>query len=199
MKKKQAAPLGKAEVRKLLNEIRSTVSSTRLSIYQLWEGEAHVAFGCTNFGEFVEKTLGKTIGKSSVYRQLNAAQVERNIRSESQIGDLPESVLRPLTKLKLNDQLKVWKKSMAKCKGTKIPSAKVVKKVVDKMLEGSRSPIVKAQKNTKETNDNRKLKEVKELKEVDIKTCYKNIIHTYPEDEIGALAKQLTKYLKRHE
>lgn len=194
MNKKQicrAKDLTKNQAKILIREFQEKAASLRSIIFELSEGKAHLAFGFSNFTKFVNRKLDMHMSESHIHRLRRAAEVERIIRPDLPIGQLRESVLRPLTELEREVILEVWGKVIEQLpKGKTVPKAKDVKKVCDEMSKDS--PTVQPNKKSKE------VKEIEEVEEVDIRTCYKNIIKIYTNDDVGALGKQLTKYAKRN-
>lgn len=74
---------------------------------------------------------------STLYREARAAELEVILFGEAEIGDVKESVLRPLNKLGKDEKLikKAWNKAIKTIDdGSKFPTAKIVKNAVDDLL-----------------------------------------------------------------
>jgi len=116
------------QARSLVERIRSHITDARALVLELHEKEGWKALGYDSWRECVVAEFEQS--QSYLYRLLDAAQVEKNI---SPIGEkpIPESVLRPLTRLEPEQQREAYKEASAK--GER-PTAKQVKEVVQKLF-----------------------------------------------------------------
>jgi hypothetical protein len=77
--------------------IRETLDSARALIYDLWSRKGWRALGYVSWSQCVANEF--CVGRSQVYRELKAAQIEIGLSSPSHIGLIPERALRELNRL----------------------------------------------------------------------------------------------------
>lgn len=94
------------------------------------------ALGFKSFKACLEKEFPKKKSLSKLYREAEAARLEKLLLPNKPIGSVKESVLRPLSKLKNDENIcKAWKEAMnEKSEKASYPTAKGVKKVLNKQL-----------------------------------------------------------------
>ena len=80
------------------------------------------ALGYASWRECVAAEFEQT--QTHLYRQLAAAEIERRISPIGEIGVIPETYLRPMTKLTPMEQPLAWDEANARTDGK--PTAKVV-------------------------------------------------------------------------
>lgn len=128
-------PMIYKEAREVVDKINANMNNVRYLVLDLYEREGWSALGYGSWRECVTKEFqGK---QSYLYYQLEAAQVEKNISTNVEKQDLiPESHLRPLTKLRDNpeQQREAWQKAVETAPDGKITAAHV-SKVVREMTE----------------------------------------------------------------
>jgi hypothetical protein len=89
--------MGEDEARTCVAAIRAHLDGARKLLLDLYERRGWVSLGYPSWRACVEAEFGW--GKSHAYRQLDAAEAERDISPNGEIGGLRESHLRPLVAL----------------------------------------------------------------------------------------------------
>lgn len=121
-------PMIYKEAREVADQIKGNMNNVRHLVLALYDGKGWDALGYANWRDCVTKEFqGK---QSYLYYQLEAAQVEKNISTNVEKQDLiPESHLRPLTKLRDNPekQREAWAKAVATAPEGKVTAAHVAK------------------------------------------------------------------------
>jgi len=97
------------EARTNVDAIHANLNNTRELIYELYVRKGWDALGYESWRECVVKEFGNS--QAYLYRQLEAAQTEKVI---SPIGEkqIPESQLRPLTRLEPEKQKEAWTRAV---------------------------------------------------------------------------------------
>ena len=116
------------EARLCIDEIKLHVGRARAKLLDLYERRGWEALGYGNWRECVVGEFGQS--QAYLYRQLEAAQTERNISPIGEIGKIPESQLRPLASLEPAQQREVWAQSVETAPEGK-PTAAHVQAVVN--------------------------------------------------------------------
>lgn len=119
------------EAREVAEQIRVHLDDARGLILDLYERKGWKALG---YGSWRECVIGEfDQSKSHLYRQLDAAKIEREI---SPIGEkakpIPEGQLRPLKELPEGTRAEAYREAVEKTEGK--PTAKAVQEVVDRKL-----------------------------------------------------------------
>jgi len=126
-------PMIYKEAREVVDKINANMNNVRYLVLDLYEREGWSALGYGSWRECVTAEFKNS--QAYLYRQLEAAQAEKVI---SPIGEneIPESQLRPLTKLRDNpeQQREAWQKAVETAPDGKITAAHV-SKVVREMTE----------------------------------------------------------------
>lgn len=96
------------EARELVDKINANMNNIRALILDLYERDGWTALGYATWRECVTAEFKQS--ERYLYKQLKAAQTEKNICTIGQKEEIPESQLRPLTKLKDSHdrQRKAW-------------------------------------------------------------------------------------------
>ena len=119
------------EAKECVNQINANMTNIRGLVLDLYERKGWDALGYGSWRECVVKEFGQ--GENYLYKQLAAAQAERNLCTTVQI---PERQIRPLTRL--NDdpekQRVAWQKAVETAPEGKVTAAHV-RKVVREMVE----------------------------------------------------------------
>lgn len=123
------------EARECVSKINSNLSNIRGLVYDLYYREGWKTLGYKNWRECVATEFGQH--QSYLYRQLEAARIEKNISPIGENEEIPESQLRPLTKLDPDQQREVWKKAVETAPDGKI-TARHVQKIVNEAMETKR-------------------------------------------------------------
>ena len=123
------------EARECISKINSSLTNIRSLVLDLYEREGWKALGYDNWrscvtAEFKDK-------QRYLYYQLEAAQIEKNICTMVQKGQIPERQLRPLAKLEPEQQKEVWEKAVQTAPDGKI-TARHVQKIVNEAMETKR-------------------------------------------------------------
>jgi hypothetical protein len=120
---KSIQTLTQVQARSLVERIRSHINDARALVLELHEKEGWKALGYDSWRECVVAEFEQS--QAYLYRQLNAAQVERNISPIGENKPIPESVLRPLASLPPAQQREAW--SAATAENPKPTAAEVEK------------------------------------------------------------------------
>lgn len=125
-------PMIYKEARECVDQINANMTNIRALVLDLHEREGWSALGYANWRDCVTAEFQSS--QAYLYRQLEAAQTEKVI---SPIGEkeIPESQLRPLTKLRGNpeQQRTAWQKAVETAPDGKVTAAhvsKVVKEII---------------------------------------------------------------------
>jgi phage N-6-adenine-methyltransferase len=116
------------EAQELVEQINEHFNSARALILELYEGEGWKALGYASWRECVSDEFEQS--QAHLYRQLTAAKIEREISPIGEIGQIPESQLRPLTKLATPEQRKEAWETAVKVAPDHKPTAAVVDAIV---------------------------------------------------------------------
>lgn len=127
-------PMIYKEAREAVDQINSNMNNVRYLVLDLYEREGWVALGYQSWRECVTAEFQNS--QAYLYRQLEAAQTEKVISPIGEKIEIPESQLRPLTKLKDNpeQQREAWQKAVETAPEGKVTAAHV-SKVVKEMTE----------------------------------------------------------------
>jgi len=121
-------PMIYKEARECVDQINANMTNIRALVLDLYEREGWSALGYANWRDCVTAEFQSS--QAYLYRQLEAAQTEKVI---SPIGEkeIPESQLRPLTKLRGNpeQQRTAWQKAVEIAPEGKVTAAHVSKVV----------------------------------------------------------------------
>lgn len=93
------------EARRCADAIKVALATARRQLVELYDGEGWLALGYASWRECVAAEFGYSI--AYLYRQREAGRIERDVLN-SPIGEIKESVLRPLSGVPDGDQLAVW-------------------------------------------------------------------------------------------
>jgi hypothetical protein len=119
------------EARECVAKINSKMNNVRSLIFDLYEREGWSAMGYGSWRECVVAEFKQ--GQSYLYRQLEAAQLEKIISPVGE-NEIPERQLRPFTKLKDPDlQRAAWQKAIEIAPEGKV-TASLVKKAVNSVI-----------------------------------------------------------------
>lgn len=129
------AVMTEQEARACVTRINTHMNSARLELLRLYEGRGWQALGYASWRECVTAEFEQT--QTHLYRQLAAAEIERRISPIGEIGVIPETYLRPMTKLTPMEQPLAWDEANARTNGK--PTARVVEDVVREMRGDSPS------------------------------------------------------------
>jgi hypothetical protein len=118
-----------AEAHSCVDGIKGHIESARKLLLDLYEREGWKALGYESWRECAVAEFGES--KSQLYRELEAAKIERNISPIGEIGSIRESHLRPLGKLEPDQQRKAWEEAVETAPNGKVTAAHV-QEVVEK-------------------------------------------------------------------
>lgn len=116
------------EARECIFQIKQQVSEFRRLVYDLDKRRGWEALGYRSWHECVMTEFDNN--ERYLYNVLYAAQIEANIYSTEQIGQIPERHLRPLQDVESEDQREVWQRALDTAPDGKMTSAHV-KQTVD--------------------------------------------------------------------
>lgn len=122
------------EARECVDRINSNMNNIRSLVLELYEREGWTALGYASWRECVVAEFNQN--ERYLYRQLEAAQTQKQICPNGQKTEIPESQLRPLTKLRDNpdQQKEAWQKAVETAPEGKVTAAHV-QKVVNEFNE----------------------------------------------------------------
>jgi hypothetical protein len=117
------------EARSVIDKINSNMNDIRCLLLDLYEKNGWEALGYKSWRDCVKAEFH--VGQAYLYRQLEAARIEKEV---SPIGEnpIPESQLRPLTKLEPEQQVQAWQQAVETAPNGKV-TAKHVKEVVNEI------------------------------------------------------------------
>lgn len=120
-----------AEARECIREIKDHLDGARAAVLRLYEGRGWEKLGYATWRECAVAELGGH--ERELYRALEAAQVEQNIRPllTNLSKTIPESQLRPMARLTPMEQPIAWQEANERSNGK--PTARVVEQVVKEM------------------------------------------------------------------
>jgi hypothetical protein len=119
------------DARACVNAINGHMNSARALLLDLYERRGWAALGYQNWRECVSAEFQDS--QRHLYRQLEAAEIERRIDPMGQIGAHPERQIRPLAALTPIEQPIAWQEANERTNGK--PTARVVEEVVKEMRE----------------------------------------------------------------
>lgn len=114
-----------------VRKINEHMNSARVLVLDLYERRGWEALGYLSWRECVVSEFSAS--QSYLYRQLEAAQIEKNISPMGEIGTIPERHLRPLTTLEPAQQIEAWNEV-----GATAPNGKVTAAHVQTVVDGIR-------------------------------------------------------------
>lgn len=117
------------EARMRVDAIRGAVISIRQHLYELWSRQGWKSLGYESWHACVQAEFNQS--ESYLYRQLEAAKVEREILPEEEQGRMPESQLRPFLQLPSGQRTEVFKEAKETAPEGKL-TAKHIEQVVAK-------------------------------------------------------------------
>lgn len=119
-------PMVEKEARECVDRINTNMKDVRYLILDLYEREGWSALGYDNWRECVSAEFKQ--GENYLYRQLEVAQVEKNILPIGKTT-IPESQLRPLVSLRNNpdQQREAWQQAVSTAPDGKVTAAHVTK------------------------------------------------------------------------
>ena len=117
------------EARASVAQINSHMNSARALLLDLYKRRGWAALGYQSWRECVTAEFEQS--QAYLYRQLQAAEIERRISPIGEIGVVPESKLRPLAALTPMEQPIAWQEAQERSDGK--PTARVVEEVVREM------------------------------------------------------------------
>lgn len=134
-----------SEVRMLREEavertgrIRSSLGEVRADLVEIEGRQGYLSLGYRSMREYMLAEFDES--QPQLYRQLTAGKIEREISPIGEMGQIPESHLRPLAALKQPDrQRQAWERVVTESQGGRI-IAKDVERVVRQMIDEKPPP-----------------------------------------------------------
>ena len=123
------------EARECVDKINANLTNIRALVLDLYEREGWRTLGYKSWRDCVTAEFRQN--ERYLYRQLEAAQIAKQIWPKGQKEEIPERQLRPLSKLKDNpeQQREAWQQAVATAPDGKI-TASLVNEIVKGMTEG---------------------------------------------------------------
>lgn len=131
----------KAQARACANSIKAHFDSARALILDLFERRGWQALGYKSWRECVITEFD--VSSQHLYRQLEAAKIERIVAPESPIGSIPERTLRPLAGIPPEKQAQAYRKAKEDSPG-QIPPESTVKAAAAQVAPPRPKPAPKA-------------------------------------------------------
>jgi hypothetical protein len=124
----------KKQAQELAQRIRDREGNLRELVYVFHVNNCFDLLGYSNLQVAVELSLKMSL--SRFYRTLGAIEVEKNINPGGKIGEINESVLRELNKIKSPlQQRKIWRQANKRLvPGRRFPTAKTINQLAQQML-----------------------------------------------------------------
>lgn len=119
------------EARAAVGAINQHMNSARAILLDLYERRGWAALGYTSWRECAVAEFEGS--QARLYQQLQAAQIERRISTNVEIGTIPEGQIRPLAALTPMEQPAAWQEANERSGGK--PTARVVQEVVAEYTE----------------------------------------------------------------
>ncbi len=120
------------EARQCVAAINAHMVGARALLLDLYERKGWAALGYANWRDCVVAEFAQS--QAYLYRQLEAAQIEREISPIGEIGVIPESHLRPLGRLETEQRLEAWQHATETAPNGKVTAAHV-EKIVNTIRE----------------------------------------------------------------
>lgn len=133
-----SALMTRDEAQRCANSIRAHLDGARVLILDLHERRGWKALGYGSWRECVVAEFGQS--QSNLYRQLDAAKIERVVSPEQPIGAIPERSLRPLAGLPPETQKAAYDEAKAKAPNGR-PTATQVKAAVERVVPPKPEPL----------------------------------------------------------
>lgn len=122
------------EARACADAINSRINEARALILDLYERKGWEALGYNSWRACVVAEFEQS--KTHLYRQLEAARIEREISPFGEIGRIPEGQLRPLSQLDPPQKVEAWTHAVETAPNGR-PTAAHVKSVIDELFPRS--------------------------------------------------------------
>jgi len=126
------------EARACVETINRHINGARTELLDLYEREGWKALGYSSWRECAVAEFEQS--QAYLYRQLQAAEVERNVSPMGEIGAIPERVLRPLAALPKEDQPTAWARAVETSGGR--PTGRHVEAAARELRPSEPDPIV---------------------------------------------------------
>jgi hypothetical protein len=136
-----ATPAGvmtEPEARSCCEKIRGGMDSVRALVLDLHDREGWRAMGYASWRACVVAEFDQS--KSSLYRQLEAGKVEREVAPDVPIGTIPEAQLRPLARLPEGERKPAYDEAVATAPNGKLTAAHVEAVVDGNSQHGNPEP-----------------------------------------------------------
>ena len=134
-----ARPMVYKEARECADRINENMNDIRHLVYDLYMREGWSALGHKTWRDCV--TTEFKLSQSYLYFQLEAAKTERNLSTIVEKADrIPETQLRPLSKLEHAQQREAWQQAVATAPDGKVTAAHVYKIVKDMTMPEKPKP-----------------------------------------------------------
>jgi hypothetical protein len=123
------------EARECADKINANMNNVRGLVLELYERKGWAALGYGTWRECVTAEFKQ--GQAYLYYQLEAAQIEQNLGKSTLVDSeqIPETHLRPLSKLEPAQQREAWQKAIDIA-----PEGKVTAAIVNKIVKDIISP-----------------------------------------------------------
>lgn len=134
MTKTKKCDLKKDSVETLLAELKSTTKGVRITLYKLYIGNAHNAYGASSFAEFAKARIFTHLSKSAYHQNLREARIEARVLGNDDIGKLSSTNLRKLDEYPAERQAELWKAAqrVAKENDRDVPTIKHIEQAAQR-------------------------------------------------------------------
>lgn len=126
-----ASAMTEGEARECIEDIKRSVEHIRVRVLELYERRGWQALGYGSWRDCVVAEFDQS--QSYLYRQLQAALIEREISPLGEIGQVPERQLRPLASVPEGKRREVWEAALTTAPDGKM-TARHVEATADAMI-----------------------------------------------------------------
>jgi hypothetical protein len=131
-------PMTESEARSCCDRINRGLDHVRALVLDLHDREGWKALGYGSWGACVVAEFDQS--KSSLYRQLEAGRIEREVAPDVPIGTIPEAQLRPLARLPEGERKPAYDEAVATAPNGKLTAAHVEAVVDGNSQDGNPDP-----------------------------------------------------------
>ncbi len=129
----------KREALEKIKQIKVNVKTAMQICFDLYRGKAHLAFGHSCFKDLI-RTEVPGMSYHSAIKLKESAKVQRVVCPHIPLGELPESIFRPMYKLNDKNKKRVWMKTIKRCGHFKKVTAVNIKETIEILNLNGKEP-----------------------------------------------------------